>query len=281
MAILTLVLFALFISVVVALQPIRVINGTFLSESYGIAFDVHGNVIVSNSDYNFANTLCLLTPHGRVIEQWGYGLTYTPEEIATDHDGFLYVNLANSKASLLKVNISSREIVAYWQLQFKPIGLAVDPVHRWVYVGVFGSPNVAKLSALDGTLIQTLNVNERIMSVTVDRNSDLYVSTQANHIVKLNNSGHIFAVYNTSSPSLSYPFGMIVTRRTDHLIVADYDNHRLVEFNHGGAVVRVIDVEALYPRLMALQHTTDHIFLTANNGGNAIYVFSLDEMILS
>jgi len=227
----------------------------------------------TDCDYNFAKTFCLLTPDGELIDQWGYGHNYTPQEIATDADGFLYVNLDNSPSTMLKVNISSRQIVGLWNMTFLSNGIAVDSVNRWIYVGMFGSLSVAKLSTVDGTIIQTLDIHERAMSITVDVNSDIYVSTQGNNIIRMNNTGHIFSVFNTSTPPMVYPFGMGVTLKKDHLVVSDYGNHRLIEFDRRGQIVHVLDVQKLYPQLMAIQRKTGNIFITAQLT-NSVYVFS-------
>lgn len=164
-------------------------------------------------------------------------------QLALDSGGFIYaaqqpgysfsagvVKLAPDGSLVHFFNLSS--------IATSPTAVALSRTGELYVSSSTSPPAVLKLSAA-GDVLATYRFSgypTYPSGIAVDSADNLYVCF-VDVVVKYNPSGGAVLNFTTSSPSLRYPYGVVVESGTNHLYVMDTDNRRLVKFDSDGTVL--------------------------------------------
>jgi len=95
-----------------------------------------------------------------------------PEFLAADGRGMAYVNLVD-KGQVAAVDLKASKVVARWATApgGSPVGLAIDPEHRRLFVGCRNANMMIVMSADDGSVLASLPIGAGVDATGFDGNA--------------------------------------------------------------------------------------------------------------
>lgn len=232
--------------------PLALGDGQF-NEPWGVAIDAAGNVYAADT---WNGRIQVFDANGNFVRKWGYFNT-TNGELGDPHALFGPRGIAIDNSGLLVVADTGNKRI----LQFTPEGEIVQQIGGGgLALGRFEEPTSVAVDPRDGSIFVADAWNRRIQKldptlvplaewpvsswgsehlyykpyVTVAGNGDVYASDPENfRVIVYNSAGGIktgFGSYGTEPSRFGLPNGLAWDGTTNTVVVADADNHRLLDF---------------------------------------------------
>ncbi len=217
--------------------------------SIDVAFDDKGNILVLAVDYNPKTKLTYgarvekYSQDGKFISQWaatagsGDGQFQRPSSIDFDAKGNIYITGINNHR--VQKFDSSGKFITKWGARGESDGLfsggarSID-FDKMGNIYVLDYNSVQKFTPAGEFLARWKTKSQQASRLTVDSNSNVYVTDQNSHVVaKLDPKGNVISQWGcagTGEGLFSLP-GSIAVNPSGHTFVADLWNYRIQRFD--------------------------------------------------
>jgi len=180
---------------------------------------------------------------------------------STDHKVYVTNRLDNSITVLNPAN-GSRQVVPVGNM---PWGIAVNPLLNRAYVANFLGDSISIINGSSATVSKTIGNIPQASFVAVDAAHDrVYVTSNAGNMVVMDNDGG-----SRSDPRTGYEsWGVAANPATGMVYIVNRAESRLYLYSHDTGLQQDSIALPASPRNVAVNPTTNHVFVTVVGSGN-------------
>lgn len=188
-----------------------------------------------------------------------------------------------NKNNIHRVDLSGSDAVKKWSVSSQPRGLSVNTAHNLVVVCL--RSNKMQEYTTDGNLVREINLQQAGFTSpwhAVQLSTGDYVVSQHTSpgvVSVVGVDGQVVCSCDQSQTSdvgqLKNPGSLAVTKN-DNILVADYNNHRILFMNSslsGAQVLPLVAKGIQFPLGLCLDESRDRLYVTEHRGSQRVLVF--------